>query len=75
MNSGDKKTEFGSFYIRQMLGLMITGLLLTYIPIIGWFIGIAIIILWIVSLVGAIGGKETPTPVLGEYFQDWFKSI
>ena len=33
MNGGDKKSEFASFYIRQMLGLMLTSVVLSFVPI------------------------------------------
>lgn len=74
MNSSNKN-EFASFYIRQMLGLMLLGLVLSIIPIINAFAWIVILILWIVSLVGAIGGKETLVPGVGKLFQDWFKGL
>ena len=69
------KNEFGSFYIRQMLGLMITGFIFSFIPLIGWVIGLVIFVLWIVSLVGALSGEQKLTPGIGPYFQDWFKSL
>jgi len=75
MNNNEKKTEFASFYIRQMLGLVIIGFVLSIIPVVnlfGWIVSLA---LWIMSLLGAIGGKESLTPVVGEKFQEWFKSI
>ncbi len=74
MNSSNKN-EFASFYIRQMLGLMLTFIILSFIPAIGWFVGALIFVLWIVSLVGAIGGKKSETVVLGKFYQDWFKSL
>ncbi len=69
------KSEFGSFYIRQMLGLMICGLILSFVPILGWILNLAIFVLWIMSLIGAVNGEKKLTPVLGTYFQDWFKSL
>ncbi|MBT8258701.1 MAG: YtxH domain-containing protein [Bacteroidia bacterium] len=74
MNSNDKN-EFASFYIRQVLGLMLSAFILSFIPIIGWFAVIALFILWVVSLVGAIGGNKSESPVIGQFFQDWFKSL
>ena len=73
--NNNSKNEFASFYIRQMLGLMIISFLLYFIPIIGWIINIAVIVLWILSVIGAAGGEKKLTPVLGVYFQDWFKSL
>ena len=69
------KSEFGAFYIRQMLGLMLLGLVLSFVPIVGWIINLVVLVLWIMSLIGAVNGEKKLTPVVGEYFQDWFKSI
>jgi len=73
--NNDSKTELGSFYIRQVLGLGLLGILLSIIPIIGWLASFGVIVLWLMSLIAAIGGEKKLTPVLGEYFQDWFKSL
>jgi len=29
----------------------------------------------IYSLVGAINGEKSPTPFVGQYFQQWFSSL
>ncbi len=73
MNSNNK-TEFASFYIRQMLGLIIISIL-GIIPFIGILFSIAALVLWILSLIGAASGEKKELPVVGEYFQDWFKGI
>lgn len=73
MNS-QEKDELASFYIRQMLGLIILSLF-TWIPFLGWVLGLATLVLWIVSLIGAINGEAKLVPVVGEYFQQWFKSL
>jgi len=75
MNNGDKKTEFASFYIRQMLGLMICSVILSFIPIVGWILSLVVVVLWIISLIGSLGGNKKLTPGIGQYFQDWFKSM
>ncbi len=75
MNNGDKKTEFASFYIRQMLGLILIALILNFIPIIGWIANIGTLILWIMSLIGALSGEKKETPAVGHLFQNWFKSL
>ena len=74
MNSNNKN-EFASFYIRQMLGLMIVAFLLYFVPMLGWFLNLGMIVLWIISLMGAFEGQKKLVPIVGEYFQDWFKSI
>lgn len=73
--NNNTKSEFGSFYIRQMLGLMLCGIILSFVPFVGWILNLAIFVLWIMSLIGAVGGEKKLTPILGDYFQDWFKSL
>ena len=73
MNS--PKKELASFYIRQVLGIALLGILLSFIPVIGWIASIGVFILWLMSLIYSIGGKEKEIPLLGGYFQDWFKSL
>ena len=77
-----EKTEYTSFHLRQMLGLAITGLVLSIIgviPFIGWLISIAgtifIVVLWIIGLLGALNGEKKLVPILGEKYQEWFNSI
>ncbi|MDU8886765.1 DUF883 domain-containing protein [Yeosuana sp. MJ-SS3] len=74
MNTNNK-TEFGSFYVRQTLGIFILAFIVSFIPlinVIGW---ILVLILWVMSLIGAIGGNTKPIFLLGKQFQDWFKSL
>jgi uncharacterized membrane protein len=73
--NSNEKDEFASFYIRQNLGLMLAGMILAFIPIIGWIISIAIFVFWIMSLIGAVQGEKKETPLLGKYFQEWFKAL
>jgi len=75
MNNNDKKSEYASFYIRQMLGIMLLGLLLGLIPVLNIISWILPFILWIMSLIGAFSGEKKPVFLLGTQFQDWFKSI
>ncbi|MFD0990364.1 hypothetical protein ACFQ1R_09670 [Mariniflexile jejuense] len=74
MNNGNKN-ELASFYIRQMLGLMIISFLLYFIPLVGWVLNLGLIALWVISLIGALEGQKKLVPIVGEYFQDWFKSL
>ncbi|WP_239970562.1 YtxH domain-containing protein [Confluentibacter citreus] len=73
MNS-NKKSAFGSFYIRQMLGFIILSFV-GFIPIIGWVFSLVLFVAWIMSLVTAAGGTMKPSFLLGNQFQEWFKSI
>lgn len=69
-----------SFYLRQNLGLWIiavagTVLGMLTLNIIGTIISIAIFVLWVLSLVGALSGEQKPSPVLGDMFQQWFSGL
>lgn len=80
MNS-DKKNEFARFHIRQALGLSI--LFYTISLFIGYFNSwmisgsfyVFFITLWVFGLTNAIQSEYKPIPLLGDYFQDWFKNI
>jgi hypothetical protein len=74
MNSSNK-TELGSFYIRQTLGIWLLAIVLSWIPIVGCFAFIICLVLVVMSLINAASEKMVTTPLLGDYFQDWFKSL
>ena len=69
------KSEYVNFHIRQMIGLSLIGIAVSWIPFIGWIIGLAVIVFWVIGLMGAVGSERKPVPLVGEYFQEWFKSI
>jgi|SRR6187200_2934490 len=79
MNQSDKGDNT-SFYLRQNLGLFIVAIagsvlgMLT-INLIGTIIAIGILVLWVLSLVGALSGEQKSSPVVGDMFQQWFKGI
>ena len=69
-----EKDEFVKFHAKQGLVLFIAEvatLLISWIPILGWFIGFIFWIIWVVlSLIGiinAVGGKQVPLPVIGKF--------
>lgn len=74
MNREDR-SQLASFHIRQTLMLMIASLVLAFIPFLGWLLSIAVFVLWIIGLIGAIEGKMKPVPILGNLAQDWFKGL
>ena len=76
------KTEFGSFHLRQALGIILLAFasgFVMVIPILGWLAGFAgyilAFILWIIGFIGVVQGEQKLVPVLGEKFQEWFKSV
>ncbi len=80
MNNGNK-TPLGTFHLRQSLGIICVGVILSIIisfvgiSILSWIVQLAIIVFWLLGLISAIQGEMKPVPVLGEQFQEWFKGI
>jgi uncharacterized membrane protein len=73
--NSSQKDEITSFYIRQLLGIYLFSLVVTFIPLVNFVGWILAFIFWILSLIGAINGEMKETPVIGRYFQDWFKGM
>jgi len=77
----DKRNSFASFHIRQATGLILLGLLISFLSRylhFGWagnILSLGVFALWIIGLIGAIQGEEKSVPLLGNQFQEWFKNI
>ncbi|MFK7749656.1 MAG: DUF4870 domain-containing protein [Kordia sp.] len=77
----ESKNSFATMHIRQSLGLNL--LLYTIAIFIGFFGGwlvalpftIFFVVLWAFGFVNALQRDYTPIPLVGDYFQEWFKSI
>jgi len=73
------KTELGAFHLRQMLGMVLTGVvggICGVVPILGWIVWflvvIVMLVLWLLRLLSALKGDMRPVPILGEHYQRWF---
>ncbi len=69
LNSSEKD-ELASYYIRQLLGLYIFGLVLSFIPILGWILNIVVFVFWIMSLIGSIQEKRRKPQLSGNIFRN-----
>ena len=78
-----KKTALGAFHLRQVLGLIVSGLvmwvaciILAFIPILGWLViilaWIGFFIMWLMGLIAAASGQQKPMPIMGARYQKWF---
>lgn len=80
MNS-ENKTAFASFHIRQALGLFLSYFALAYL--IGYFDSwmisgsffMAYFILWIFGFLGALQNEQREIPIVGAFFQSFFKNL
>lgn len=73
--NAQRRGEFAGFYIRQCLGLHAIAAIGSFIPGVRLIIGVVVLVLLILSLIGAINNQRSPTPFLGGYLQDWFKGL
>lgn len=71
----NKRSEFGAFHLRQSLGLFLTGLILSWIPVLGWIAWIAVIALLIVGLIYAIQEEMKTVPLVGDFYQNILSGI
>ena len=75
------KNSFANFYIRQMIGLNLIQFLNGWIiynylgNTAGIIVSTILLVLWVISLMGAVKGEEKIIPVVGDQFQEWFKNI
>ena len=74
-----RKTQLGAFHLRQVLGMVVTGVVggvCAVVPILGWIVWFLVVIglfvLWLLGLISAVRGDTRPVPVLGEHYQRWF---
>jgi len=61
-----KDSKFAQFNAKQGL-LMFILEFFVWIPIIGWLVGIALFIAWIIVVINVLQGKYWKIPVIGEY--------
>lgn len=80
MNS-DSRNAYASFHIRQSIGLnvmflafaiLVSGFNRWYITFPFWMINM---VFWAFGFIGALQGKLAIIPIVGPYFQKWFKKI
>lgn len=77
----DPRYDFSRFHTRQAFGLHL-GFLGFAIFLSQWFnpyawiaLYISYFVLWLYGFIGAIQGRKTLVPLLGNYFQRWFLFI
>lgn len=81
MNQDEKRSDFASFHIRQALGIFLTWGILGYFVgnIDNWTMSIALLIfifvLWIYGFIGCLNNEKRIVPILGQWFQKFFKNL
>lgn len=62
--SQDKDQPLVRFHLNQALVLNLFSLI-SFIPFIGWIVGLGVFILWIIALISAANKEMKPMPILG----------
>ncbi len=79
--NNDKKNSFAAFHIRQMIGLILLGIVINLIArvanlgLISTVLGLVPLVFWVLGFIGVLQGEEKKVPLLGDMFQEWFKGI
>jgi len=77
----NKKNSFAAYHIRQAIGLVLLSFAIVflerYISFSGlrWLLDMGVFVLFILGLISAAQGEEKPVPLIGEYFQEWFRNF
>lgn len=66
---GNHKSALARFHLRQSLGLIITGALLAFIPLIGWALVVVLFMAWCVGIFHALNNQRYMLPVIGDFYQ------
>ncbi|MBK3517894.1 hypothetical protein [Carboxylicivirga marina] len=73
------KSELGLFHLRQSFGIMVLSFVASFAKIIlttislgfiGNIVGICVFALWLIGLIGAIQGKFSKVPFIGDWIQE-----
>lgn len=86
--NSETKSKFANFHIRQALGINLTlilfGILVNgfgeyFSDTMNFMVGSAFylcyFILWIYAFIGAVSGKKTLIPLVGNFFQKFFQKL
>jgi uncharacterized membrane protein len=65
-----KDSDFAKYHAKQGLVFFVFSTIvgfISWVPVIGWILGIFDLILFIMGLVNALSGKKQPLPVIGKF--------
>jgi uncharacterized membrane protein len=70
----EKDSQFVKFHAMQSIITFGACFILGFIPIVGWFIWIIALVLWIILMVKAYKGEKFKLPVIGDLAEKWSSS-
>ncbi|MDN3653117.1 hypothetical protein QWY77_10180 [Thalassotalea ponticola] len=72
---GRNPSECSAFHLRQSLGLFLTWVVLSFIPVIGWLLAVPLFALWVIGIYHAWTKQQLYLPLLGKWFDESFNSL
>jgi len=67
----EKDNKFVKFHAMQSIITFGACTILSFIPVINWFIGIIALVLWILLMIKAYQGIKFKLPVIGDLAEKW----
>jgi uncharacterized membrane protein len=61
-------SEFIYYHAKQGLGLFVFSMIMIFffcLPIVGWVVAMAFLVLWVTGVMNVLTGKREPVPVIG----------
>ncbi|WP_371189433.1 DUF4870 domain-containing protein [Thalassotalea maritima] len=72
---GNNPSRLAAFHLRQSLGVLLTWVVLSFIPVIGWLLALPVLYLWACGIYYAFTEQKHVVPVLGDFYQQSFKTL
>jgi len=67
----EKDSKFVKFHAMQSIITFVAVVILAFIPVINWVIGILALVLWILLMIKAYQGEKFKLPVIGDLAEKW----
>ncbi len=67
----EKDSKFVKFHAMQSIITFGACSILSFIPVVNWFIGIIALVLWILLMVKAYRGEKFKLPFIGDLAEKW----
>jgi len=71
----EKRSDLGSFHLKQGLMILLMSAISALVPVIGWILWVITFVFWVIGLVAAMQKEKKELPVVGKLAQDWFKEL
>jgi len=67
----EKDSKFVKFHAMQSIITFVAVVILAWIPVVNWVVGILALVLWILLMIKAYQGVKFKLPVIGDLAEKW----